>query len=394
MRPAEAQLERRGVVDDPDRGDHPVVSWRLEQRVQCVHLIAARARPRRPVRLFLVVFLVVEAPGDPPRVRRLEIHANHVLAPRVYRRPLARVVEAAPAARVRLRVDLQRVEAGLVDPVRRNPPKHAAIGEAPARVGGATRQTRCVVLDVGEQVAAAVDRLREVAGSLEGGRYAGQTLGHGIVPPLEFLAPEEEEPPLVRIERAGDVDGTADGVAAVVAARFRFRRIRPVVEPRVRVPIGAAAVPVARAMEVLRAALGDDLHLTADRAAVLGLVGVREDLELRDGVDIERRHVAAVVAGVDVGDAVDRHVVRVRALPVHGEAADCRRRLSAHSLLHDAGYERREGHERTLTAGDVLQRLAVECEGALAGRRLQLRNTARDRDFFRHLADFHREDSG
>jgi hypothetical protein len=49
-------------------------------------------------------------------------------------------------------------------------------------------------------------------------------------------------------------------------------------------------------VEVLRAALGDDLQLAADGAPVLRLVGVGQDLELGHGVDVRRRHVAAVIA--------------------------------------------------------------------------------------------------
>ena len=137
------------------------------------------------------------------------------------------------------------------------------------------------------------------------------------------------------VERAGDVDRPAQRVAVVVArglglldepsVAHRRRGGGPLVRPAVRVPVRPPAVPVARAVEGLGAALGHDLDLAAHRAPVFGLVGVGEDLELGHRVDVGGGHVAAVVAGVDVGHAVDRHVVRVRPLPVHGEGAHLRR---------------------------------------------------------------------
>ena len=146
--------------------------------------------------------------------------------------------------------------------------------------------------------------------------------GRRVGASLEFLAPEEEQLLLVLVETR-ERDRPAERVAGVVARGLRLRDLRrlALVQIRVGVPVRAPSVPVAGAVERLRAALGDDLQLAADGAPVLGLVGVGQDLELGDGVDVRRRHVAAVVAGVDVGDAVDRDVVRVRPLAVHGEAA-------------------------------------------------------------------------
>ncbi len=147
-------------------------------------------------------------------------------------------------------------------------------------------------------------------------------------------------------------------------------------------------------MEGLRAALGDHLNLPAHGAAVLGLVGVGQDLELGDGVDVGLRHVAAVVAGVDVGDAVDRHVVRVRALPVHDEVAH----LPVRALIvvpgGNTGYQRREVEHRAPVVRDVLERLALERVRALTARRLQLAHAAGDAHLLRDRADLELEDAG
>ena len=51
----------------------------------------------------------------------------------------------------------------------------------------------------------------------------------------------------------------------------------------------------------------------------------------------------------------------------------------------DPGHERREREERALAGGDVLERLTVQRERALAAGRLQLADAARHADFFGHL---------
>src|SRR5690606_24931780 len=167
-----------------------------------------------------------------------------------------------------------------------------------------------------------------------------------------------------------------------------------VVRPAVGVPAGAPAVPVAGPVELLGAALGDDLYLAAHGAPVLRLIGVRQDLELGDGVDVGARHVAAVVAGVDVRDAVDRDVVRVLPLAVDGEAVGRLRRAAAGALLKHAGNERGEREEGSSVVGDVAQRLALQRERPLTTRRLHLADAAGDADFLGDLADVERQHAG
>ena len=315
-------------------------------------------------------------------------------------RRLAGEVEAlAGAGEVHVRVDAEDRETGRIQPARRDAAQHAAVGEARALIGGVALPARVglhqlIVADVRERVAAGVDALREVAAPLEGGRHAGPAVGIVLDAPLVLLAEEEEQLLLLLVE-AREEDRAADGVAGVVARGLGQRDLRldALVEPGVGVPVRAPPVPVAGSVEVARAALGDHLHLRADGAAVLGLVGVREDLELGDGVDVGRRHVAAVVAGVDVGDAVDRHVVGVRPLAVHRESCDCPR-FRPPCLRERTGHARREVEEHPPVVGDVRERLVLERERALAAGRLQLADAARDRDFLGHRADVAAQGAG
>src|SRR6185436_2119118 len=101
---------------------------------------------------------------------------------------------------------------------------------------------------------------------------------------LEFLTPEEEQLFLFSVE-TGERDRPTERVAGVVACGLLLRNLRrlALVQIRVGVPVRAPSIPVAGAVEVLRAALGDDLQLAADGAPVLRLVGVGQDLELGHG---------------------------------------------------------------------------------------------------------------
>ena len=141
-------------------------------------------------------------------------------------------------------------------------------------------------------------------------------------------------------------------------------------------------------MEGVRAALGHHLELSAHGPAVLGLVGVGQHLELGHGVDVGRRHVAAVVARVDVGDPVDRHVVGVRTLAVHGEATD-RAELGAGAgvLRERARDQRREVEQHAAVVRNVGERRVLHRERALAAVRLQLDGARRDLDALREGTD-------
>ena len=327
--------------------------------------------------------------------RGLEVHPEQILAPRRLVGHLAREVQAAATREVSGGKDVQRGETRSIQAVRRNPAEHAAVLETAGRVARTAWQPGGEVANVRERIAAAVDALGEVPLALER-RRNGRLVERGrIRAPLKLLAPEEEQLRLVFIEpREGH--WPANRVAGVVARRVGLRdggRV-PVVQPRVRVPTRPASIPIAGAVEALRAALGDNLHLAADGPPVFRLVRVREDLELGDGIDVRRHHVATVVAGVDVGHAVNRDVVGFGSLTVHGETVD-RPELGAGRVPgQDARHERREVEQHASIAGDVLERLALERERALTAVRLQLDGARRDADFLGHVADFQRERSG
>ena len=163
---APAQLERRGGIQHAGRREH-VVRARVDEQRGRRELVAAVARPGRPVGLQDVLVVVHVAAGDPPVVRRLEVHPQQVFTALGAVGILALKVEAAAARVVRRREDVQRVDARCVEAVRRNPPEDAAVREAAAGIGGAAREARGGVADVRERVAAAVHALGEVTLTLE-----------------------------------------------------------------------------------------------------------------------------------------------------------------------------------------------------------------------------------
>src|SRR4029079_19206889 len=199
------------------------------------------------------VFLRVHvAARDAPVVVQLVIHAQQVFTARRVVRRLADEVDARASGEVRRREHVERCDTGRVEPARRNAPENAAILEAAAGVGRAARQAGGVVPDVRERVAGAVDALREVSVPLELRRDARLALAAGLFATLVLLA-EEEEQLLLALVEAGRPDRAAEGVARVVVLARRDRRVGAVVGPAVGVPVGAPAVPVARAVEVARA---------------------------------------------------------------------------------------------------------------------------------------------
>ena len=152
------ELERRRGVQRPGRGEHVVRAGVQEER-RGRELVAAIAGPRRPVGLQDVFPVVHVAAGDAPGAGRLEVHAQQLFAALRAVRILAGEVQAAAAREVRLRENVQRREAGRIEPVRGNPAEDPAVLETSARVGGAARQTGAEVTDVRERSAAAVNAL-------------------------------------------------------------------------------------------------------------------------------------------------------------------------------------------------------------------------------------------
>src|SRR5205814_2487592 len=80
-----------------------------------------------------------------------------------------------------------------------------------------------------------------------------------------------------------------------------------------------AVIPVTAAVEGVAAALGHERNLSSDAAPILSLVAAGEHLEFRDGVDADADVHTAVVAGIDVADAVNGELILRGARAVHRE---------------------------------------------------------------------------
>ena len=216
---------------------------------------------------------------------------------------------------------------------------------------------------------------------------------------LVLLADEEEQLALVLVEFARDEDRAADREPEVPLVERGNDRIGQLValeilaggvavDPGVGVEAVVAAVGVSRSVEVPGSALGHGADLRADRPAVLGLVVRGEDLDLLDRVDADRHHRTAVVAGVDVGDAIEGHVVGARTLSVGAQVLGFDAGGVRHAVRDHSGGE--EGHvEETATVDrDLLHALAGNREGAFGARGLQESRIRGDADRLGETAQF------
>ena len=131
------------VAFDEGRRVERVVHRRRPQRHdRMVHLrvVEARQRPEDGV-VRLTPGRVLERPAQ--RGERLVVDARDRLPGRqalFVPDQLVVVVLSRHGADVRQRIEVQDVDAGLVEPVRGNPPEHAAVGEASGGVGRRARR--------------------------------------------------------------------------------------------------------------------------------------------------------------------------------------------------------------------------------------------------------------
>src|SRR5690349_6254600 len=174
-----------------------------------------------------------------------------------------------------------------------------------------------------------------------------------------------EEEQLVRA--AGPPDRTTDGVAPVSLHRTSLGNAVFLVGPGVRIPFRVSFDVVYRAVELVRAALGNGGDLHTAGAAIFGLIALGQDLDLGDRVHVRLQHLA-VVAGVHDGHAVHHHVVVVRARAAQPNAPD------------DTGGDRRERRPVAAVDGKVLDRFGGDGERPFTGLRLNDRRLARDHD--------------
>ena len=152
------------------------------------------------------------------------------------------------------------------------------------------------------QRAILVEGLREVAASLQRGRDGGAMSLAGLLNPPDLATDEEEH--LVFFDRPAE--HAAEGIEAI----RRPVGAEAIVVERVRVEHLIAFEPVAGAVELVRARLGNDVHLGSGYASVLRLIRGRLDAHLLDGVhayrDMERRRIVDVIA---------RHAVQHEVVP-------------------------------------------------------------------------------
>src|SRR5262249_28403677 len=144
-----------------------------------------------------------------------------------------------------------------------------------------------------------------------GHRHVSRGVRHQLLLPL--LAPEEVKliPNVPFLNRYG----AADGIAGVVVAEQGFGNwgqpeLGPnVVQKGVGVESLVTMIQIARSVELRGAALGDQLDLCTCAAAIFGLIGAGEHLELRDRVVADAGVQAPIVTGVDIADSVESDLV-------------------------------------------------------------------------------------
>ena len=152
-----------------------------------------------------------------------------------------------------------------------------------------------------------IDELAEVAAPHGLRRHgAEERVGRSLA---VALVVDHEEGLVLAVVDAGDLHGAVELDTVLVEEVIGLGQAPGVVEQVVRVERPAPHELVGRAVERVGARLQRDVHDAPRRAAVLGVVGVRHDLELTDGV--HRRDVRDVVSALDrvVGRAVEQELV-------------------------------------------------------------------------------------
>ena len=247
-----------------------------------------------------------------------------------------------------------------------------------------------------DRCAIPVDRLRKVSLPLQrGGSVELLRASAGNELTIKFLTPEEEQPVLN--------DRSADLVADVVVAVQR-RRVRQVsleliflVEPLVGVEAFVTVEEAPVTMPLVVAALGHQRDLAAGGFSKLRLVVRCQHFYFFNRIRIDRDVSSAVVPGIDVGCAVDRHLVLVRARSVdveRVEAAGSRGMAVKHT--GNSGHELHVVQHVAAIDGDIVQLLAGHDVGALSGVRLKLdlADVRSDRHLIRGRADRQHERAG
>ena len=393
MAAADGDFQDRGRIDGAGESESVAVTRIGEHDVEIWHV---RREHEGAIGQHLVVLHFDVTAREAPVAVQVVVHAEQVLNLRLARRLLGDVVEA-DARGVRLRIDLQDIEAGAIEAAGRNAAEDTAVGETAGGVGGVAGLVRRVVADEGEQDARLVDGLREVAGTLKGGGDgdAGRSGGR-IEAFLVLMAVEKEELLAVGIEDFRDEDRAADGEAEIALIDALFvdvvgGRAVAVVDPGVGAHAVVTAEAISGAMEVLGAATGHGADLRAGGTAIFGLVIGGEHLELGDRVEVQAKE-STVVAGVDDGHAIERQVVGAAAKAV-GEDVGDRIARTVVGIEDDARNDGSQRRKATAVHRDTPQNLSLQRKRAFSAGRLHQRGFGRHAhriggrtDFQRHIA--------
>src|SRR5262249_4957637 len=154
---------------------------------------------------------------------------------------------------------IQHRDAGPVEPAHWDPAEDTAVLEARAVIArgrsrtGTLRQIRRRIVDVVEEIAVVVERLREVAVTLEIGRQPIVLNGSAGRARTIFVGVEEEQ----LVVAALLADGAADRVTPVTFLVDVLRVAVPLIRPTVRVPIRVPLVIVEAAAILVGAPTGD-----------------------------------------------------------------------------------------------------------------------------------------
>ena len=236
---------------------------------------AGRTEQRDTARTFFIP--VLEPPVRRRTRRDVPVDAKHLIVSWPILLRLEHVVELVRARGirgVRQREQVQERSGIRIDPVGR----YAIAGEAGRAAGGRCAVARQQRIADEDQTTLVVERLREIALTLERGRNPPLVQGAWVGAAEEVLRPEEEQFVSTAVEgRVRDEHGSADRPRRVVERverRLALRRLRGTQNaPRVLVAVQRVVALVERraAMKVSRPAACDDGDRRARTAAVLGL---------------------------------------------------------------------------------------------------------------------------
>src|SRR5438876_3871111 len=103
-------------------------------------------------------------------------------------------------------------------------------------------------------------------------------------------------------------------------------------------------IQVAAAVKFVRAAFGNHTDLGSRRTSILSLIIRGENLELFDCIDTDGGKLIAVIAGVDIADAIQRQVVLIVSRTVCADSGQTR--MSRNLVVVIVNNTRRKASQR------------------------------------------------